>query len=65
MRQYVKRDGSIGSATNLARLCKVSMIREGTYSLPADKILDASKLVGTDADGFMTIPDGAGDELPF
>ena len=65
IRQYEKRDGSVGSATNLARLCKVSLIREGTYTLPADKIIDAKQLVVTNADGFMDIPEGSGDELPF
>jgi hypothetical protein len=65
IRQYEKRDGSVGSATNLARLCKVYLIREGTYTLPADKIIDAKQLVTTNADGFMDIPEGSGDELPF
>lgn len=63
-REYEKRDGSIGSSSNLAQLCKVSSIRNGTFKLPADKPLKKAN-VSTDTDGFMTIPEGEDTILPF
>lgn len=65
IREYEKRDGSVGSATNLAQLCKVSSILNDTYKLPQDKLLQKKPAVDVDADGFMKIPEGVGDELPF
>ena len=65
IREYEKRDGSIGSATNLAQLCKVSNILNDTYKLPNDKLLQKKPAVATDKDGFLTIPEGEDSELPF
>lgn len=65
IREYEKKDGSVGSATNLAQLCKVSSVRNETYRIPDDKKLQRKTTPVTDADGFMHIPDGADEELPF
>ena len=65
VREYEKRDGSVGSATNLAQLCKVSSILNDTYKLPQDKLLEKKPAVSVDTDGFMKIPEGVGDDLPF
>jgi hypothetical protein len=65
-REYEKNDGTIGKATNLAQLCSVEKIRSGNYKIPADKALKSSNVAHpTSGDGFMNIPEGAGDELPF
>lgn len=65
IREYEKRDGSVGSATNLAQLCKVSSVRNETYKIPDDKRLQRKLAPATDEDGFMKIPDGVDEELPF
>jgi len=65
IREYEKRDGSIGSATNLAQLCKVSNILNDTYKLPNDKLLQKKPAVATDKDRFLSIPEGEDSELPF
>lgn len=65
IREFEKRDGSVGSSTNLAQLCKVSSIRNDTYKLPDDKLLPKKAAAPADMDGFMSIPDGDEIELPF
>lgn len=65
IREYEKHDGSVGSATNLAQLCKIDSIRNDTFKLPADKLLLKKPAVTTDSEGFMTIPEGGEVELPF
>ena len=65
IREYEKRDGSVGSASNLAQLCKVSSIRNDTFRIPDDKLLPKKATPKTDMDGFMTIPEGDEVELPF
>ena len=65
IREYEKKDGSVGSATNLAQLCKVSSVRNETYRIPDDKRLQRKPAPATDEDGFMKIPDGVDEELPF
>ena len=60
-RQYKKRDGSIGTATNIAKIVKASTVRNGSYTLPADELLAASP---AEADYIVsdTVED---DDLPF
>lgn len=64
-REYEKKDKTIGNATNLAQLCSVEKIRSGKYTIPADKKLKGNSATTTSSDGFMNIPDGIEDELPF
>ena len=67
-REYQKNDGSVGRVTNLAQLCTVEKIRSGKFQIPDDKLLNGNSNTSrkTNDDGFMNIPDGAGDEgLPF
>lgn len=66
-REYEK-DGNVRRATNLAKLCTVEKIRSGNYKIPADKLLNnGGSYNNTSAanDGFMNIPDGIDEELPF
>ena len=64
-REYVKNDGSIGRATNLAAFCKVDKIRSSDYKLPKDKILSSNNSSRANSDDFMSVPDGADEEMPF
>ena len=63
-REYEGRDGSIRKATNWAGVCAVEKIRDGSYTLPADKLLNKAPTTASSND-FMDIPDGVDDELPF
>lgn len=66
-REYEK-DGNVRRATNLAQLCTVEKIRSGNYKIPADKLLNNSgsyNNTSAASDGFMNIPDGIDEELPF
>lgn len=58
-------NGDIKKSTNLAQLCSVEKIRKGTYQLPEDKLLSRTNATNTVTPGFMSIPDGIGDSLPF
>ena len=58
-------NGDIKKSTNLAQLCSVEKIRKGTYQLPEDKLLSRTNATNTATPGFMSIPDGIGDSLPF
>lgn len=62
-REYAKNDGSTGRAINMAQVTTVEKIRSGKYQLPKDKLLPGSP--ATDSNGFMNIPEGADEELPF
>lgn len=70
-REYEKRDGSIGRATNFAQVCSVEMIRGNRYRIPDDRLLakagsgSGSSGITTDEYGFMNIPEGSAEELPF
>ena len=68
-REYEKRDGSVGRATNFAQVCSVDMIRGNRYRLPEDRLMPKTGGGGnsgmTDEFGFMTVPANAADELPF
>lgn len=61
--------GRHGFFTNCHSLINVERIRNGDFKIPDDTLLkpSASSQTGpaTDPDGFVNIPDGADEELPF
>ena len=61
-REYEKNDGSVGRATNFKSVTSVEKIRKGDYKLPKDDLL--KKKAGTDT-GWMDVPEGTDEELPF
>lgn len=66
IREYEKRDGGIGSTTNLAQVTAVEKIRKGDYKSPKDQLIDkgnAANAPGMDA--FMHIPEEIEEEVPF
>ena len=65
IRQYKKNDGSIGESTDFAQVTSVDKIRSGDFSLPKDKLLESSGVDAISSDGFMKIPAGVDEELPF
>jgi len=63
-REYEGRDGAVRKATNWAAVCAVEKIREGSFTLPDDKLLNKG-FTTTSSNSFMEIPDTIDDELPF
>lgn len=64
-REYQKKDGTIGRATNLDRVCAAEKIRKGDYKLPEDKLIKKSGNNTSGMDGFVNVPEGTNEELPF
>lgn len=68
-REYETQKGDIRRATNWAGVTSVENIRNGDYTLPNDRLLDRGynqpSAPVTDSKGFMSIPDGVDEELPF
>lgn len=68
-REYESQKGDIRRATNWAGVTSVENIRSGDYTLPNDRLLDRGynqpSAPVTDSKGFMSIPDGVDEELPF
>lgn len=67
-REYQANDGSVKRATNLAQMCNIDKIRSGKYQLPDDKLLSSNsrhQQPNIGKDGFMSIPDGVDEALPF
>lgn len=62
-REYENGNGDVRRTINLAQICSVEKIRSGKFKLPEDKLLQGS--AKKDSDGFMQIPDGSDEELPF
>ncbi len=60
IREYEK-DGKVKSATNLAQLVSVKSIREKTYKLPEDKLLNKKP----SANGFVNAGTEGGEFNPF
>ena len=61
-------NGRHGFFTNCHSLVPVEKIRSGKFEVPADTLLRTLTPVGTHvtgSDGFMNIPDGIDEELPF
>lgn len=63
-REYEGRDGAVRRSTNWANVCTVDKIRDGNFTIPDDKLLNKPAPT-TASTGFMDIPDGIDDELPF
>lgn len=59
-RQFKKRDGSIGTATNIAKVVKASTIRNGSYTVPSDILVAEEK--GSD---FIPVDNVEDDDMPF
>lgn len=70
-REYETNDGQIRRATNWGGVASVENIREGNYTLPKDRTIDRGYATPAPApsipatNGFMDIPDGLDEELPF
>lgn len=64
-REYQKTDGTIGRATNLDRVCAAEKIRKGDYKLPEDKLIKRFGNNTSGMDGFVNVPEGTNEELPF
>lgn len=59
-----KSNGAIKTAHKFdKRLVTVDSIRKGTFRAPKDKIIEEKS--NTDSDGFVNIPTGVEEELPF
>ena len=61
-------NGRRGFFTNCHSLVPVENIRSGKFSVPADTLLKENRSASRpvpDADGFLNIPDGVDEELPF
>lgn len=60
-------NGRTGTFANLKDLETVENVKNGTYTMPSDDITTAStsQTGGVGSDGFMNIPDGVDEELPF
>lgn len=63
-------NGRHGFFTNCHSLVTVEKIRSGKFEIPADTLLEGNNQQNSgygkpDADGFMNIPDGIDEELPF
>lgn len=61
--EYEKKDGSVGKSVKIGKVISVQALKEGKYKMPEDKILTESNK--NSSDGFMNIPDGIDEELPF
>lgn len=61
IREYEKKDGTIGSAVNLKSLCSVEAIRSGDYKLPEDNKIARNP----SSSDFVSVPAGTADEIPF
>lgn len=64
-REYKKNNGDIAKAPNLAKVCSVDAIKNGKYKIPEDKLI---KRFGENSQGdmgFVNLPEGLDEELPF
>lgn len=69
-REFEKQDGTVGTFVTVGGVCSVDKIRSGDYKLPKDKALKTTNtqptyVYGQSGSDFMTIPEGADNELPF
>ena len=61
-------NGRSGFYTNCHSFVTAETIRSGKFNIPKDTLLQnrsGNAAVPTDADGFMNIPDGVDEEIPF
>ena len=66
-REWETQDGQIRRSTNWGGVCAVDKIRDGSYKLPKDKLIDRGYTAAApvSSDGFMQLNDGDLDDLPF
>lgn len=68
-REWEAQDGQIRKTTNWGGVTAVENIRSGDYTLPKDRLIDRGynqpPAPATDSNGFMSIPDGIDEEMPF
>lgn len=78
-REYEKSNGEVGRSANMASVCSIADVRNNRYTLPKDKLLSNKSSSGStvnrssgyaggytvNEDGFMNIPEGVEEELPF
>lgn len=69
-KEFESDNGTRGFYTNCHSLVTVEKIRSGKFEIPADTFLKGNNQQNSgygkpDADGFMNIPDGIDEELPF
>lgn len=69
-KEFETENGIHGFFTNCHSLVTVEKIRSGKFEVPADTLLKGNSQQNSgygkhDADGFMNIPDGINEELPF
>lgn len=65
-REYTKKDGATGKATNLASFTAVEKIRSGKFTLPKDKLVSrGSTSANSPTAGFTEMDDITADDLPF
>ena len=66
IREYYGKDNTVRQATNLAQLVAVDSIRDGSYRLPNDKLLNQGAVAPANAtEEWMSLPDTDADALPF
>ena len=63
-KEYYRKDGSIGTTINLARLIPIEQVRSGNYKLPDDKRIERDEESSSD-EGFVTVSDAEMKSLPF
>lgn len=61
-RQYEKRNGKLGMATNIARIVRANTVRSGAYTLPDDELVKGK---GVSASDFTAVEADDDDDLPF
>lgn len=61
--EYEKNNGDIGTRLYVHYECPVEDIRKGNFKTPTKKLLN--KPTKVDTASFMSIPEGAGEEIPF
>lgn len=66
-KEFEKQDGSVGVCTECADFTTVDKVKKGTYRVPKDKLLNksTSTTATTTTEGYMNIPTGDSEELPF
>lgn len=71
VKQYMANGNVVTIKNNIDQLVAVENIRKGKFNLPADKLLgtrnssSTSPVANNSSNGFMNIPDGIVEQLPF
>lgn len=64
-REFAANDGSVRKSSNLARFIAADKVRSGNYTLPKDKLLERSAQGSGAGEGWLDVPAGIDDGLPF